>query len=145
MKTSPRRKTYRTQKLQGEFAEMLFWVKAASLGFILSKPWGDSRRYDFVVDSGKRLLRIQVKSCSVLRGNFYQVVAASSCPYTPQRERRYTAGQIDFIVAYVVPHDAWYVIPIRAVRGSTAIALAPHVHLSRAKYERFREAWHLMK
>jgi hypothetical protein len=29
-----------------------------SLGFGVSKTWGDSERYDFILDSGKRLWRV---------------------------------------------------------------------------------------
>ena len=51
-----------TFKQRGELAEMRFMLKAAGLGFGVAKPWGDSERYDFVLDSGKGFLRIQVKS-----------------------------------------------------------------------------------
>src|SRR5450755_1037627 len=44
-----------TRKQRGEMAE------AAALGFRVSKPWGESSRYDLIVDSGRRLLRVQVK------------------------------------------------------------------------------------
>src|ERR1700758_1283858 len=51
-----------TRKQRGEMAEAAFVAKAASLGLCLSKPWGESSRYDLIVDNGKRLLRVQVKS-----------------------------------------------------------------------------------
>ena len=46
----------------GGSAEMGFMFKAAGLGFGVAKPCGDSERYDFILDSGKRLWRVQVKS-----------------------------------------------------------------------------------
>ncbi len=42
-------------KRQGELAELAFVMKAMSMGFLVSKPWGDSDRYDFVADAGGRL------------------------------------------------------------------------------------------
>jgi hypothetical protein len=33
--------------------------KAAALGFGVAKPYGDSERYDFILDSGERLWRVQ--------------------------------------------------------------------------------------
>jgi hypothetical protein len=39
---------------------MMFMVKATSKGLIVAKPYGESHRYDFLVDSGKRLGRVQV-------------------------------------------------------------------------------------
>ena len=45
-----------------EMAEAAFVAKAVSLGLCVSKPWGESQRYDLIVDNGRRLLRVQVKS-----------------------------------------------------------------------------------
>jgi hypothetical protein len=45
-------------KRRGELAELAFTLKAASLGFAVSKPYGDSERYDFILDS-----RTSVSSC----------------------------------------------------------------------------------
>jgi hypothetical protein len=39
-------------KRRGEMGEAAFLAKASSLGFSVSKPWGDSDRYDFVLYSG---------------------------------------------------------------------------------------------
>ena len=50
------------RKRLGEAAESAFLAKAIQMGFGVSKPWGDSDRYDFVVDAGGRLWRVQVKS-----------------------------------------------------------------------------------
>jgi hypothetical protein len=51
-----------TRKQRGEMAEAAFLAKAAGLGFRVSKPWGESSRYDLIVDNGRKLLRVQVKS-----------------------------------------------------------------------------------
>jgi hypothetical protein len=42
-------------KQRGELAEMMFMVKATQKGFATAKPYGDSRRYDFIVDVGRSL------------------------------------------------------------------------------------------
>jgi hypothetical protein len=52
----------RTCKQRGELAEIAFLHKAADLGFGVAKPYGDSERYDFILDSGERLWKVQVKS-----------------------------------------------------------------------------------
>lgn len=40
-------------KRRGEVAEAAFLAKVCSLRLPICKPWGDSERYDFVVDWGK--------------------------------------------------------------------------------------------
>jgi len=65
-------------KRRGEAGEAAFLAKASSLGFSVSKPWGDSDRYDFVLDSGHGLLRVQVKSVSCYSRSRYSVKASGN-------------------------------------------------------------------
>ena len=55
----------RPPKRRGELAELAFMQKAISLGFGVAKPWGDSDRYDFILDAGGRLSRVQVRSTAL--------------------------------------------------------------------------------
>jgi PD-(D/E)XK endonuclease len=64
-----------TRKQLGELAEMMFMVKATTNGLIVAKPYGESRRYDFLVDSGKRTWRVQVKSSTCTHWRAYTVNA----------------------------------------------------------------------
>src|ERR1700684_458106 len=77
----------RKPKRVGEVFEAAFLTKAASLGFGVAKPWGDSERYDFILDNGKQFLRIQVKATQKRNYRSYVVnshhsVSRQSRPYT---------------------------------------------------------------
>ena len=50
------------KKLRGEWAEMIFMLRATEHGLQVSKPWGDSRSYDFVVGRPRHFVAVQVKS-----------------------------------------------------------------------------------
>ena len=63
-------------KRTGEFSEAGFLHRAEGYGFNLAKPWGDSERYDFILDSGSRLWKVQVKGTEVLRARGYEVRVA---------------------------------------------------------------------
>jgi hypothetical protein len=54
----------RNNKGKGELAELAFLYKASGLGFGVAKPYGDNERYDFILDSGERFWRVQVRSTS---------------------------------------------------------------------------------
>jgi len=56
-------------KRRGEWAEAQFLSRAASLGLTVCKPWGDSARFDFIVENSEGCCRIQVKSTTSLREN----------------------------------------------------------------------------
>lgn len=120
----------------GELAEAAFIHKAVSLGFLVSKPFGPDTRYDFIVDSGSRLSRIQVKSVRADGGSGFQV----ACHYSKMRP--FTASDIDLLAAYIIAHDAWYIIPVSAFAPAVSIGIRPG---SRGRFESYREAWHLLR
>jgi len=95
-------------QVTGESSEAGFLYKAAYLEFGIAKPWGDSLRYDFVLDNGGRLHRIQVKCTEAIRAGACETRAT----YTTGKGRApYTKKDIDFIAAHVVPLDIWYTSP----------------------------------
>ena len=126
-------------KRRGEIAEAAFLLKAASLGFSVAKPWGESDRYDFIVDSGARSWRVQVKSAHTSAINGYTFHACGNV-----HSRRYTARDIDFIVGYVVPDDVWYIIPIAEFATKTTVKVFPSSRRRMSRFEKYREAWRLL-
>jgi hypothetical protein len=123
-------------KRRGEWAELRFMSRASEHGLAVAKPWGESAAYDFAVEHNGHFLRVQVKCTRYRRWNSYRCsVAASGAPYAAQ--------QLDFIAAYVIPADAWYIIPAALIVGKQDILLSPH--REKSKFGRFKEAWHLLR
>src|SRR5947209_6521130 len=93
---------------QGEHAEIMFMLKAFTLGFSVSKPYGESDRCDFIVDGDCGLRRVQVKSVADVfrKGADYRVTVC-----TGHNRRRYTAKEIDAVAAYIIPENLWYIVP----------------------------------
>ena len=58
--------------------------------------------------------------------------------------RLYTEDDIDFLAVHIVPHDLWYLVPIRAFLGRPLLYFYPHKLNSRGRYEKYREAWCLL-
>lgn len=130
-------------KRRGELSEAAFLLKAASLGFGVAKPWGDSERYDFILDSGPRLCRVQLKCTEVVRARGYDVQPIYSI--YGQGKQVYTSHDIDFLVAHIVPLDVWYVLPVAAFVPCKSLRFYPDAPCKRARFENFREAWHLLR
>lgn len=128
-------------KERGEWAELRFMARAAEEGFRVSKPWGDSARYDFAVEANGRFLRIQVKSSIFRSGSGYR------CSIQPTghngASRRYTTDQVDFFAAYIIPEDVWYILPAE-IADDLVGKLRVSPNNKRHKYERYKEAWHLL-
>jgi hypothetical protein len=123
-------------KLRGEWAELKFMTKATEQGLCVSKPWGEVSRYDFLVEYNGLVSRVQVKSTMFVdRGGYSCSTRGSNGPYEE--------GAFDFLAAYVIPEDEWYIIPAEKITGQGSIALYPK--LERAKYRAYCEAWELFK
>jgi hypothetical protein len=129
-------------KRVGELAEAAFLHKAELLGLKLAKPWGDSNRYDFILDNGERCLRIQVKATQSINAGEYQV---QSTYCDKKKKGKYTAHDVDLLVAYVIPLDLWYVVPVEAFPASASLRFYPEGGVRRPRFEQFREAWHHLR
>jgi len=87
------------------------------------------------------LWRVQVKCSTQLLNGLYRVNAhrrsgGRALPYLP--------GEIDFIAAYIIPEDTWYIIPLHAVRG-TSLLFRRKKDRRPGLYDQYRQAWHLLR
>jgi hypothetical protein len=122
-------------KLRGEWAELRFMAAAAEHGLHVTKPWGETLEYDFIVEHAAKFVRVQVKSTGFVDGGGY------SCSVRRCRGA-YEGDPFDYLAVYLVPEDLWYIIPEKVVHGQRSIALYPQRRKS--KYGRYRERWSLL-
>ena len=136
--------TFSTYKQSGEWVELEFMAAAASRGFHVLKPWGDSLAYDVGIEQNGGLLRVQVKSSTARRGAGY------SCNFVPSHHSKkdYSLDLVDLFATYVIPERVWYLIPAAVLLGDTrkfALMLCPvSGRWNVCKYEEYREAWGLL-
>ena len=109
---------------------------AAEQGLCITKPWGDSAQYDFVVEHKGRFVRVQVKSTGYIHRGAYV------CTVRPSRGG-YVGDPFDFVAIYVVPEDLWFIIPEAVARGHKSVSLYPG--LEKSKYTKYKENWELLR
>jgi len=116
-------------------------AQAAKNGLRLAKPWGDSSRYDVVVETGGQFVRVQVKSTANRQPNGGYVCGVHPCP----GGQLYKYGDFDFLAAYLIPEDVWYIIPARVIvrRKKTSITL--YAGGLTSEWMAYREAWDLLR
>ncbi len=78
-------------KKRGEWVELAFAVRAMWEGLAVGRPWGESSEYDFTVDQGARIVRVQVKSTMFKEG-----AEGYSCTLKDSREP-YKRNSFDFV------------------------------------------------
>ena len=128
---------FRTTKEQGEWAELCFMARARQIGMTVLKPWGDSQQYDVGIDRRGRLLRVQVKSSTFVRGGSY------TCNLFGSGHTMYVECDVDYFAVYLVQVDRWYIMPWKAVSdGGGSVKLRPG---SDHKFEQYLEGWNLLR
>jgi hypothetical protein len=124
-------------KKRGEWAKLVFATRAMDRELALARPWGESSGYDFTVDQGSRIVRVQVTSTIFKEGK-----EGYSCTLKDSKGP-YKKGTFEFVAAYVIPEDVWFILPEKLIRGMWSVGL--HPKLETAKYREYQEAWHLLR
>ena len=129
----------------GELGEAAFHVRALKEHLVVSKPYGDSTKYDFVVDATGVLYKIQIKATATKckEGKTQEYYKFSVC-HGSKEKRNYQKEEVDFIICYVIPEDIWYVFPLEVLTSIT-VKVRPWASTDEYVYEQYKEAWHLIK
>ena len=117
----------------GNIAELQFLLEATKKGLIVSKPQTISTPYDFLIDNGKSVLKIQVKSCFMEGPRFETTVAKGK-----ETRTSYTKSDCDFISVFIAKHFLWFLIPIEELSPIKKITILP---FGESKWNKYREDW----
>jgi hypothetical protein len=114
----------------------VFYDAGGGAWFVRDPPWGEMSRYDFAVEYKGRFVRVQVKSTMFLDRGGYTVTVRGW-------RGKYTGDPFDFVAAYLIPLDIWYILPVASFKMRATVGLYPK--LKKSKYGRYKEAWHLLR
>jgi hypothetical protein len=116
-----------TSSRKGAIAEAEITAAVMRHGLDVLRPLSEGGRYDLVIDTGGRLLRVQCK-WATLRGTVLDARIGTS-RHTPRGYVRstYSAREIDAVAVFSPDTDACYLLPIEDVQGlaSLRLRLAP--------------------
>ncbi|GEM_PF-471300 len=113
----------RDTKRIGVISELHAMLALAKLGYQILVPFGENQRYDFVIDDGVTLARVQVKT-GTLRGSYIKYNCMSTHGHRGRRARPYF-GQIEFLAVYCPGNGKVYLLPEKELTATTA-----HLRLS---------------
>jgi hypothetical protein len=130
---------FKNCKRRGEWAELEFIAAAAKHGLEVFQPLGDSASYDAVIEIHGHFLRVQVKSTICLRAEGYK------CNIRPCTGRAYKRGDFDFVAAYVIPEDIWYIIPAWLVVSAKKTSIVLNTTFPTSIWAPYKEAWDLLR
>lgn len=99
----------------GELTEASILPRLLARGWSVSIPFGNNQRYDFIVDDGSRLHRVQCKTAWTADGS----VVFSACSkngFTGKRKNYH--GQVECFLVYHPPTGKLYAVPVGATRNT---------------------------
>lgn len=123
----------------GECSELAFKLEATRKGLIVSTPHGQ-QVYDCIVDTGEKLLRVQIKATSKKttknkhRGSPLEVYQFSL--KRGRDKKRYKDTSVDVFALYIMPEDTWYILPTKSLNGRRCLNI-----YDSCKYDFAKEDW----
>jgi long-subunit fatty acid transport protein len=127
-------------KRRGEWTELEFIAAAAKHGLQVFNPWGDSASYDAVIETRGHFVRVQVKSTTCRRPE-----GSYRCNVRPGAGLSYKRGDFDFVAAYVIPEDLWYIIPAKLVVSAKKTQIMLSTTSPTSCWTPYKEAWDLLR
>ena len=99
-------------QLQGALIEQKCFLKCIKKGYIVSKPLFDNARYDFILDTGEKLLKIQVKSSrwNQTKTGFSFNGYSQHSTGNGNKRMKYTSKEVDYFMTEF--EDEFYLYPV---------------------------------
>lgn len=99
-------------QIKGAITQQKCFLKCIEHGWIVSKPLFDNARYDFIADTGKKLLRIQIKTSAWKDESHTAFVFNGYSQHSignGNKRMKYTNKEIDFFMTE--KEDIFYLYP----------------------------------
>lgn len=107
----------RNTKKNGDTSAVIILAKLIRDGYSVSLPWGDNQRYDMIVDTGWRLLRIQCKTAWTDGGKI-RACTSNTSTLNGKLVRYDYSGQVEFFFFYWPDEDKILCLPIEEATAS---------------------------
>jgi hypothetical protein len=119
--------------INGSAIESLFDYEILSRDFIVSAPRTEKSQYDRIVDTKKKLYRVQIKARRGKGANSL-VIRVQKGDYNT-----YTKIDTDIIALYIEDNQSWYLIPVENCQKTFRI------NILKDKQDRFKNNWSIFK
>lgn len=115
--------------IKGQIIELKVQEELLRYGFDISIPSYNASKYDLIADTGKELLKIQVKkSISISNSSFFFSCTTQNVKSSQGSKHKYTIDEIDYFAT--VWKDKVYLIPVDETSMSKSIQFDDETYLA---------------
>ena len=136
-------------KRKGSLYEQTFFTEALSRNLEVFPPLGDYLPQDcLVMNQAGKVFKVQIKGTKdkvfdkANKGLGRYMITTSTGRI---KKETLDCTKVDVLAAYIESIPTWYIIPCLEINQCIRISLYAHNPLSKAKHEKFREAWDIFK
>ncbi|MNT51765.1 hypothetical protein D3C72_1887500 [compost metagenome] len=108
--------------IKGHISEFIAQIYFSLRGWPIYKPAGDSGRVDYLVQTGDKILKVQVKTVYLNSHNKFEVRLSKSGKNS--KLLLYTEEELDIVVAYSPIHNAIIEIPGNEAWGKHSLVFS---------------------
>ncbi|HKC63386.1 MAG TPA: group I intron-associated PD-(D/E)XK endonuclease, partial [Pyrinomonadaceae bacterium] len=110
---------------KGNSSEAIVLAAYTRMGFLVSLPFGSGAAYDLIVDTGIRLVKIQVKTGWHHKGCLRYKGRRRIKDSSHNGMRRYRADEVDYFAVYDPDTDNIYIVPPISMGVDGCLRLEP--------------------
>jgi hypothetical protein len=122
----------------GTVFEYQFFARALTHRLEVFTPLGDHLPQDCIImNAAGTLYKTQIKGTQSFSGYKYKVDAQSGSA----KKQPIDCHKVDILIAYIEPHNIFYVVPCLALNGVAAPCFFPHNEESKGRFEPYKEDW----
>jgi len=112
-----------TTKQKGDVSELRIVAKLIEQGYTVSMPWGENAPYDLILDCGKDLIKVQIKTGRVKDGVIHFNNYAVTHNTKTTKSKKYNTDDVQMFAIYVPETQGLYLVP--NTLKSTSLRLIP--------------------
>jgi hypothetical protein len=125
--------------IAGEIAELRFDIEVKKRDLMLSLPASNALPYDRLVDNGKKIFRVQVKTTAALHKRGCYIVNLYRRSDNKAPRKFYKPEEVDVFAVYVECINEWYIVPYAEAKASIMI------NPNNDRYAEFKENWNILQ
>lgn len=110
---------------KGNSSEAVVLTAYIQAGFLVSLPFGGGAAYDLIVDTGTRLLKVQVKTGWQSNGGLLYKGQRRVKDATRNCMRQYRKDEVDFFAICFPATSSIYIVPFSEASGYGRLRIAP--------------------
>ena len=136
-------------KRKGSLYEQTFFTEALSRNLEVFTPLGDYLPQDcLVMNQAGKIFKVQIKGTKdkqfdkANKGLGRYMITTSTGRI---KKETLDCTKVDILAAYIESIPTWYIIPCLEINQCIRISLYAHNPNSKAKHEKYREAWDIFK